>query len=1257
MRKQLKYCSKTILYIFLFIIINIVLFLSVVRLSTPLVNNYKDEIQLLINKESNYPIVFESIHTKWNGINPTLALNDIILYTKDNKKIITKASSVGFNINLLSSIFKLKIITDNIYIDNINFELTLKSNGALSAKNNILLDWVLEQKYISIKNSSLTLNDQKITNSVEVFENINIDLKNKNNNTKLSTSLKLPELYGKNLNIHMDISGDIRSLKWQGDIYLKAEGLKSGSLFEQLTKIDNISGNANIELKTNWRMAKLVSFSGLIDYEKVLLKNDNYKLPIDSALIDFDGIVKNEKNIVLKIKLDKVKTKKGFWSSAPYEVLMSKNSDDFYDYSASIPYLKLEKILPLIIPQNTLTEKNNMNWLSTTGELSDIDLSFSALRKTENIFKMKGGFKDISIFFANKANSISKLDGSFKLNHKNLKLILNSPSAKLDIEPTYGSSIQKSIIKADIDLMLDDINSLAINKFDITNDILALSLNGKIKLEKKTPFLDIVVNASANDVNKIATLLYEKNIKELIKNKILKGKLLSAELKYQGYIKDFPFNNSKGKFKSTLNLQDVTFNYSNKWPTLEEISANVVFENNDINIDINSGRIYNSEIDSLNIKINDINKETGNTEIKTKITGNIKDLTENDFVRNLIAKDTNSVDLNKISLTGDMEFAVNINIPFNDRETTIKGDLSLSDAILKMEQLDTKIKKINGKIHFNQDLLWGEKIQALYKGSPIDIVIPKEDDDNLLIVSGIMDEKLISQHFANMLNKKQLTSYIKGSSTWLLNVYKNKKNDPFYLEFKSDLNGIAIFLPTPFTKQKDEKKPLHIRAKSIDSSTEQIDIKYNENINANIIVNNNKEFTIRKIKIGMNHSYFDPLDVHDIAIIGKLDKFESSKWMELLNKAKVFLPKDTSLPKKSILIEMQINKMDLIFSDLTNVNFTARRYKNNDFLITLNANETKGQAKISMSSKNKSPHLYAKIDALKINKFDNTNNYKKSDSIISNWPELDINIDKFYYNNTFIGKTELSTKNTNNAIVVNKLSFEKPGFRFKTQGRWEQSNNVNHSYFLTTVNSKSIANILEIFDYNINSIEGDETNIVIDAYWSSDPLNISLHKMEGKLDINIASGSLKDVSSKAGRLLGLLSLNSLPKRLSLDFSDLFKKGFNFETIKGSFFIKKGLAYTDDLEINTPSVNIIISGYTDLIRETYDQVATVKPKISDMLPLSSIFFGPVGAGIGAAFFVAGKFFDDIPRGVNNVLQIIYTIRGSWEKPHIELLNRN
>jgi uncharacterized protein YhdP len=134
-------------------------------------------------------------------------------------------------------------------------------------------------------------------------------------------------------------------------------------------------------------------------------------------------------------------------------------------------------------------------------------------------------------------------------------------------------------------------------------------------------------------------------------------------------------------------------------------------------------------------------------------------------------------------------------------------------------------------------------------------------------------------------------------------------------------------------------------------------------------------------------------------------------------------------------------------------------------------------------------------------------------------------------------------------------------------------------------------------------------------------------------------------------LLNLFSLNSLQRRLALDFSDLTKGGFSFDSMDGHVVVMDGNAFTNDLTIRGSSAVIEIAGRTGLVAKDYDQLVTVTPQLSASLPIAGAIAG--GPAVGAAVFLAEKLVGD---EFNRISRVQYQVSGPWDAPKYRKLRR-
>ena len=206
-----------------------------------------------------------------------------------------------------------------------------------------------------------------------------------------------------------------------------------------------------------------------------------------------------------------------------------------------------------------------------------------------------------------------------------------------------------------------------------------------------------------------------------------------------------------------------------------------------------------------------------------------------------------------------------------------------------------------------------------------------------------------------------------------------------------------------------------------------------------------------------------------------------------------------------------------------------------------------------------------------------------------------------------------------------------------------------HNYSTTVdaqLKSQNTKALMEEFGFQ-GILSSKNLTIDLDLFWPYIPSSDGVFDANGTVKVNIKDGQITAIDPIAGKVLGLLSIAELPKRLVLDFSDIFKKGLSFNRLSGEFQFKQGSAYTCNLAMEGTSVDILLVGVTDMIGETYNQLAIVRPLLSDALPMGGAVFG--GPGVAAAVYLFTKL---LRKPLRDIGVSYYSIGGTWDNPTIE-----
>jgi uncharacterized protein YhdP len=150
--------------------------------------------------------------------------------------------------------------------------------------------------------------------------------------------------------------------------------------------------------------------------------------------------------------------------------------------------------------------------------------------------------------------------------------------------------------------------------------------------------------------------------------------------------------------------------------------------------------------------------------------------------------------------------------------------------------------------------------------------------------------------------------------------------------------------------------------------------------------------------------------------------------------------------------------------------------------------------------------------------------------------------------------------------------------------------------------------------------------------------------------VEAARGQFNKLEPGVGKLLGILSLQSLPRRITLDFRDIFSEGFAYDSIAGNAKITRGILDTQDLQIQGPSARIFMKGEVSVPAETQNLRVRVEPALGESVATGTMLVNPL---VGAAAWIAQKILKD-PLG--QIFAYEYAVSGSWSDPKVEKIQQ-
>jgi uncharacterized protein YhdP len=322
------------------------------------------------------------------------------------------------------------------------------------------------------------------------------------------------------------------------------------------------------------------------------------------------------------------------------------------------------------------------------------------------------------------------------------------------------------------------------------------------------------------------------------------------------------------------------------------------------------------------------------------------------------------------------------------------------------------------------------------------------------------------------------------------------------------------------------------------------------------------------------------------------------------------------------------------------------------------AREFSGYLEYRQSNNQNAGRIYARLARLSLPpSADQTVESLLEDSPVA-IPALDIVVEDLELRGKKMGRVEIEAINTDPTSPrsnagrewrLSKLNITVPEASFKASGKWVTSRDgtqqaiTDMNFRLDVSDSGDLLNRLGTKD----ALRGGGGKLEGQVSWQGSPLTLHYPTLGGRFNVNIGRGQFLQAEPGVAKLLGVLSLQALPRRLLLDFRDVFSAGFAFDTIRGDVTIQQGIANTRNLQMKGVNAIVQMEGSSDIARETQNLRVLILPEVD--AGTASLLAGiALNPAIGLSTFLAQLV---LKQPLSRVNTQEFSIDGTWSDPKV------
>ena len=730
----------------------------------------------------------------------------------------------------------------------------------------------------------------------------------------------------------------------------------------------------------------------------------------------------------------------------------------------------------------------------------------------------------------------------------------------------------------------------------------------------------------------------------------ISGGLNNGRILFEGPLRAFPFDHGEGRFEAFATIQNINLHFLKRWPSLSDLSGQLMFDDRGMRITAENAKLSNLPIHTIAANISNLShpRLLVNASSHFDLGRGIAFAKQPEFDM--------KKDLNFFSGHGPVGVEARLEIPLYSKHGPPKfsGCVSFENNALNMPKWSLSLNDLSGRIILNNQMLSSQGLQAKLFNAPVHFSVKTKADASNKKAIAIAADGVVDIKHLPMPISESMTRVVRGSipvhvGMLLHDVSSSASNT---MAVSSSLKGLSLInVPEPFAKRANELWPsklqLVMKKDGLIAFTSNIDKLLGVNI---LLVNDVNGLHLEKGRLEINGPSPRLPEKEGLFISGDLKKVDVPVWRRCVKK---IFP-DENNTEMNFALPNFLKGVDLSIDDLL---FEGRHWQN--LLLALSP-EKKGvlvavqndalSGRIHWPNK-AGDKIKGDFDYLFLPK-NNRSSFKANKVDPAKLPPLSFHVDDFRVPSVFSGEITLVTKPINHGLVFQKIAVKNNLFSLHADGSWMNRGGIQNTTIAGKFDSDNLGEFLK--DQHISSrLLGGVLSSRFSLNWLGAPNDFKLKNTDGQLSISLLNGRILQLNNETesnlefGRFLNLLSLESVSKFFTFDFSSFTKKGFLFHTLDSDLIIKKGDMITKKMEVDGPIAHISVLGDIGLTSKKNNLYLTISPYFSSSLPvIVGLAGGPIA---GITTWLVNKL---VAPGVGHMVSMRYHVTGSWDHPVVK-----
>ena len=1240
------------------VLVLMALYVSLGRELTPLIAEYRVEIQTKARDALGMPLTIGSLEGRWKGMAPVLLAHDVMVGEGNSALRLDEVQVVP---DVWASLLNRDIRLAHVQLDGLNLSVHQGQDGHWALEGlpvqddqpldpEQLLNQLQRVARVSVLDSQVTLEPYKQAPLTLTYVGLTLDVGA--SDQRLDARLTLPD----GQPVAVSLKTQVQASRWRDGAAQAYVSLPQSDWAKWLPasliqpwKVSEFKAGG--EFWFNWGKGTVQSAVARLNAPKFkgVFADRNPEAIENLALHAWVQRGQQGFTVVLDSLAMSLGDKR--WETRMQLQQFAATDAEQERWHLQADHLDLTPITPLMDSLAPVPEAvaKVIDQLSVTGTLRNVLADYRPNATDDQKISFAANLQQVGFNATHGAPAARNVSGLISGDLGKGELRLDSKDFSLHLDPIFAKPWQYQQANALLKWTLDQ------NRFTlIAPYIKVLGEEGKIAADflirihmdhSEEDYMDLRVGLTDGDgrfTPKYLPEVLSPALTQWLSTAIIKGAVEEGFFQYQGSLNHDAVAAARN-ISLFFKVHGAELAFQPGWPHVRNVSGDVFIEDSGVRIMASKGQLLDTQVRNVAVNIPHV------------LSGKVSHLfLDGDFDGRLGdgLKILQEAPIGTESTfagwqgEGSLKGRVDLDIPLEKSvEPKIVVDFATDKARLKISEPELELTQLKGDFRFDSAKgLSGKGISARAFDQPITAQIFADGKP------GKISTRLVA---SGQVGVKKLTDWLKfnqpipvsGNLPYQLQLTLDGADSQ--MRVSSNLKGAVIDLPAPFGLAANESRNTVFRM-TLQGAERRYWFDYGDLANLTFAAPSGK-FDEGRGELFLGDG--DPVlpTTKGLRIRGVLSELDVAPWQALVER---YAGKDPGGSAKQLLssADFKVGKLIAFGTQLDQVQLQMRRSAAS-WGLQIDSKQATGSVTLP-DAKNAPIRVTMQTIRLPAPDPKTVTDVNAPDPLASvdprKIPALDIIIRQLYQGADLLGAWSLNIRPTSRGINLNNLSLGLKGLLLEGSGGWEGSAGNSNSWYKGRLGGGNLANVLKGWGF-APSVTSENFHVDVDGKWPGSPAWIGLNRFSGTLDATLNKGQFVEVdgSTQVVRIFGLLNFNAIGRRLRLDFSDLFGKGLSYDRVKGFLSASKGVYRTTTPILMTgPSTNLELKGTLNMVTDQVDAKLLVTLPVTNNLPLAALLVG--GPAAGGAMFLLNKLIGD---QVSRFASVQYSIQGPWNEPKI------